>query len=73
MLELLEELHKVHENEGLHLANKLIAVHMNWRMQKMKVNLAAQTISSSVAAAIEFCNIHLKLTVLRYCKISRNF
>lgn len=30
---------------GLHLANKLSARHINWRKQKMKVKLAAQTFS----------------------------
>ena len=51
----LEELHKLQESEGLRLANKLRSVHIDWKPQKMKVNLAAQTISSSVADALEYC------------------
>jgi len=34
---------------------------MMWTKQKMKVNLAAQTLSASVADAIEFCRVNLKL------------
>ena len=51
----LEELHKLQESEGLRLANKLRSAHIDWKPQKMKVNLAAQTISSSVADALEYC------------------
>lgn len=42
------------ENIGLNLANKLIATHMEWKKNIMKVKLAAQTLSSSVADALEF-------------------
>ena len=48
----LEELHKLQDTEGLHLANKLRARHIDWKPQKMKVNLAAQALSSSVADAL---------------------
>jgi hypothetical protein len=34
---------------------------MQWRKMKMKVSLAAQTLSSSVADAIEFCRDRLKI------------
>ena len=51
----LEELHKLQESEGLRLANKLRSAHIDWKLQKMKVNLAAQTVSSSVADALEYC------------------
>ena len=57
----LHELHKLQDTEGFHLANKFRLAHVNWRTQKMKVNLAAQTISESVATAIEFCDHKLKL------------
>eukprot|EP00795_Rhopilema_esculentum_P007827 gene7827-13692_t len=56
-----EALHKLQESEGLRLGNKLKASHIHWRQQKMKVNLAAQTFSSSVADAIEYCANVLKL------------
>ena len=48
----LVELHKL---QGLRLANKLRAAHIDWKQQKMKVNLAAQSLSSSVADALEYC------------------
>jgi hypothetical protein len=56
-----EQLHKLQEFEGLRLGNKLKTAHIMWTKQKMKVNLAAQTLSASVADAIEFCRVHLKL------------
>ena len=51
----IEELHKLQEEEGLRLANKLRSAHVHWKPQKMKVNLAAQILSSSVADALEYC------------------
>ncbi len=51
----IEELHKLQETEGLRLANKLRSAHIDWKPQKMKVNLAAQTLSSSVADALKYC------------------
>jgi DNA transposase THAP9 len=64
----IEELDKLQEKEGLRLANKLRSAHIQWSKQKMKVNLAAQTLSSSVANAIEFCNENLKLNEFRDCE-----
>lgn len=57
----LEDLNKLQETEGLKLGNKLKMAHIQWRNQKMKVNLAAQVFSSSVADALEFCNKELHL------------
>ncbi|KAB0795977.1 hypothetical protein PPYR_10038 [Photinus pyralis] len=51
-----KELYKLQEAEGLHVANKLKRAHMEWYRQKMKVHLAAQTLSRSVADAIEYLN-----------------
>ncbi|KAM7286096.1 THAP domain-containing 9 [Ixodes scapularis] len=56
----IERLNKLQEEQGLRAGNKLRPAHMEWDRQKMKVNLAAQVISSSVADALEFCNIDLK-------------
>ncbi|CAB4037339.1 THAP domain-containing 9, partial, partial [Paramuricea clavata] len=56
-----EELHK------LHLANKLRSAHIKWKPQKMKVNLAAQALSSSVADALEYCEGKLKLPQFQGC------
>ena len=55
------ELQKLQEKEGLRLGNKLKMAHIKWYQQKMKVNLAAQTFSSSVADALEYCSSVLKL------------
>ena len=65
--EFLEELHKLQESEGLHLANKLRTSHIKWKPQKMKVNLAAQALSSSVADALEYCEGKLKLPQFQGC------
>ena len=37
----IDDLHKLQDNEGLRLGNKLKTIHIKWRQQKMKVNLAA--------------------------------
>lgn len=47
------ELNKTQEVEGLHAANRLTRRHINFSQQKMKVKLATQTLSNSVAKAIE--------------------
>ena len=43
------------------MANKLTMGHINFEQQKMKVKLAAQALSSSVATAIEYCGEVLKM------------
>jgi hypothetical protein len=50
----LQCLHALQTNEGLHLANKLSQRHIAFKKQIMKVSLAAQTISSSVANSMQF-------------------
>ena len=47
-------LQKLQEVEGLNLGNKLSSNHLKFQKHKMNVRLAAQTLSSSVANAIEF-------------------
>ncbi|XP_014675323.1 PREDICTED: uncharacterized protein LOC106815382 isoform X2 [Priapulus caudatus] len=42
---------------GLRFANKLSKTHLNFHQQKMKVSLAVQTFSSSVAKALEIGRI----------------
>ena len=51
----IERLHELQQNEGLRAGNKLRSAHIAWQKQKMKVNLAAQTLSASVADALDFC------------------
>ena len=48
------KLHQAQMNDVLHLGNKLKGHHVKWQNHKMKVNIAAQTLSNSVAAAIRF-------------------
>lgn len=50
----IKKLHMLQEEEGLKLANRLNATHLNFMGKKMNVKLAAQTLSSSVADAIDF-------------------
>lgn len=52
---LLKQLNVVQEDEKLHLANKLRRGHIFFKNQKMKVRLASQLFSNSVADALSFC------------------
>lgn len=54
------ELEKIQTEEGLVLANKLSPSHIQWFRQKMKVKLAVQTLSLSVAKALSFLEHDLK-------------
>ena len=47
--------------EGLNMANKLTTSHLKFEKHKMNVHLAAQTLSSSVANAIDFLDKSVKL------------
>ena len=59
----LTALHELQQDEGLRLGNKLKQAHIKWWQQKMKVNLAAQTLSSRVAP-LTSCSISLILAIL---------
>jgi hypothetical protein len=50
----IEDLVDLQEDMGLHLANKVTKRHLNWHNVKMKVKLAAQLLSASVADALEY-------------------
>ena len=52
--EFVNSLFKLQEMEGLKLANKLSKKHIEFQRHKMNVKVAAQTLSSSVADAIEY-------------------
>lgn len=56
------DLHELRYKEGLRAANKLKRGHIEWFQQKMKVSLTAQTLSGSVAKALEFASNDLKLS-----------
>lgn len=55
------QLQSLQQSEGLHLANKLSARHIDFKTQNMKVRLAAQLLSRSVGVAIDACNKDLKI------------
>uniref|UniRef100_A0A1A8MMA3 THAP domain containing 9 n=1 Tax=Nothobranchius pienaari TaxID=704102 RepID=A0A1A8MMA3_9TELE len=69
----IEELHKLQEREGLRLGNKLKMAHIQWQHQKMKVHLAAQIFSSSVAAALECCEQQLRCPQFSGCAATVDF
>ena len=48
-------LQELQSAEGLKLGNKLTETHVTYSRQKMKVYLAAQVLSNSVADALEYC------------------
>ncbi|KAK1887406.1 DNA transposase THAP9 [Dissostichus eleginoides] len=69
----LQELNKLQDAQGLRLGNKLKMAHIRWEKQKMKVKLATQVFSSSVADALEFCNTQLHLPQFRGCEETVEF
>ena len=66
-------LHKLQKTEGQKLANKLKQAHIYWWQQKIKVNLAAQVLSGSVADALEFCLDYFKLKEFEGCEATVKF
>lgn len=57
----IKELYYLQEEKGLLSGNKLKKEHIRYWKMKMKVSLAAQTLSSSVADSISFCDKQLSL------------
>ena len=51
--QLISDLHETQQQLGLRLANKLGNAHIDFHSQKMKVALAVQALSASVAAALQ--------------------
>ena len=51
--QLIRDLQQTQEQIGLRLGNKLTPNHVSFHQQKMKVSLAVQALSASVAAALE--------------------
>lgn len=52
----IEKLCNKQESDGLHAATRLRRRHLLWAKEKMKVSLAVQTLSKSVADALDFLN-----------------
>lgn len=57
-----EHLNRLQTTEYFHLANKLRDQHVNFHNQKMKVKLATQLLSKSVADSLDFCRNNLKIS-----------
>ena len=71
--EYIKALQELQSFEGLRAGNRLHERHVQWTRQKMKVKLAAQTLSSSVADAIEFCNLDLHLPAFKNSEATVRF
>ena len=67
------DLSVLQDKEGFTLANKLNSEHINWEKHKMKVKLAAQTFSSSVADALEFLKTDMNLESFQGCAATIQF
>jgi hypothetical protein len=67
------KLRSFQDREGLRAGNKLKKAHIEWEKQKMKVSLAAQTLSSSVADALEFCAVDLGMVEFDGCQPTVKF
>lgn len=50
----LQKLVDIQNSEGLHIATKIRNRHIDWSREKMKVKVAAQTLSLSVAKALKY-------------------
>ena len=68
-----QQLYNLQEAEGFTLANKFSAQHLQFEKHKMNVRLAAQTLSSSVADAIEFLDVSMKLPQFNNSQATVNF
>jgi len=59
--------------ESLHLGNKLKKIHVNYKNQIMKVKLAAQLFSRSVADVLELCKNDLELPAFKHAGATIKF
>lgn len=68
-----ESLHLLQKQEGLRAGTKLTRRHVEFEKNKMKCSLAAQTLSRSVADAIDFCREDLKLPQFQNSQATTEF
>ncbi|CAH2016454.1 unnamed protein product [Acanthoscelides obtectus] len=71
--EYFEKLVNIQNNEGLRAATKIKERHVKWENEKMKVCLAAQTFSKSVADALRFLETDLGLKEFEGASATANF
>lgn len=67
----LEYLLELQEDKGVHLASKSGKAQSLFEKQKMKVELAMQLLSSSVADALEFCSSTLIIEKFKECEVEQ--
>lgn len=71
--EYIVKLVQLQESEGLHLGNKVRKAHIHFFKQKMKVRLAVQLLSASVADALAYCEEQLHLSQFKGCQATIKF
>ncbi len=69
----IQALHKIQSSEGLRAGTRLGKAHIEWERSKVRVKLAAQTLSRSVADAIDFCREDLKLPEFEHSQATSEF
>ena len=67
------KLYELQEKEGLRAGNKLKRQHIEWDRHKMNVSIAAQTLSASVADALDFLREDLQLAEFKDSKATSEF
>ena len=63
----------LHDAEGFTLGKKFPAQHLQFEKHKMNVRMATQRLSSSVADAIEFLDVSMKLPQFKNSQATVNF
>lgn len=69
----LEKLVQFQEQHGSHAATKIRKRHLNWQNEKIKVFLAAQTLSNSVAKALAYLREDLQLPDFKNSEATEQF
>ena len=69
----IEQLNAVQEDLGFPLANKLKKKHILWQKHRMKVSIAAQTLSPSAAHALDFLRIDMAVEAFTGSKPTSDF
>lgn len=69
----IEDSYKFQLNKGFRAGNKITKRHIQFNKEKMKVALAAQTVSKSVADALDFLNDDLQIPIFKDSKATVKF
>lgn len=75
----IENLIENQEEIGLHLGTKIRLMHMKYSKEKIKVRLAAQTFSKSMADALTYCTDYINLNsfknaepTVKFCNVIKD-